>query len=306
MCADFNQAVGLTDDPQNAINKGIDQQTAASNRALNLSEQQYAYEKKLQEPFYNGGLQSFGTLAATINGKPFQYNDPNYTELTQSDLDGLSNEWIKKQGLPDPRQHDYRTTPELLAGNPYGNKGAKFYRGPNGEITDKPPQVTAQAFNPAETPAFKWQAQQQDQLLGRNLRSLGRQNSTQGMNAMGVAKNNLIASEYDKQLGRLADMTNIARGGASTLAGASSNFSTQAGNNLQAAGANAANASLAGGMLSQQQGQNSTQNLYGLANLGMKLYQQNKNGGGNGGGGEYNFDQAQPDNGNTSFQGYDW
>jgi uncharacterized membrane protein YebE (DUF533 family) len=83
---------------------------------------------------------------------------------------------------------------------------------------------------------------------------------------------NLAASEYDKQLGRLADLTNIARGGASSLAGASTGYTNAAGQNITNMGNNQANASLAGGMLKQNSLYNNQQNGMSLANLGLKAY----------------------------------
>jgi len=199
----FNQAVGLTDDPEDAKNKAINAQTTASDKTLKLQQDQFDYQKEIHKPFYDKGLQGFDAYQKNV-------------------MSGV---------------------------------------GPDG------------TFNPALSDAYRWNSQQLDQSLGRNLRSIGRQNSTMGMNAMGVAKNNLISSEYDKQLARLADLTNIARGGASSLANASAGFGQQAGQNMINQGNNVANASLAGGLMKQNQQQNNTQGLYSLANLGIKAYQ---------------------------------
>jgi hypothetical protein len=79
--------------------------------------------------------------------------------------------------------------------------------------------TTGRSWTPESSPAFDWQQQQAMKQQNRQLRALGRSNSTFGMNARNDLYNKLYSSEYDKQLGRLADLTNIGRGGASSLAG---------------------------------------------------------------------------------------
>ena len=119
-------------------------------------------------------------------------------------------------------------------------------------------------FNPTTSDSYKWQ----DNQLGRTLRSMGRSNSSYGI----AERSNLAANEYDKQLARLADLTNIARGGASSLASASAGFSNSASQNLINSGNNQANASLAGGLMQQNGLYNGINSGMSLANLGLKAY----------------------------------
>lgn len=295
---------------QESADKAISQQQAASDRAMTLSENQFDYQRQLNEPFYNLGLPAFGTLAATVTGQPSTYADPRYQKLADDDINRLTDEWIQSKGLPSQYTFDYRSRPELLADMPYKH-GGTYYRGPSGEIVDKVPTVTAQAFQPQDSPAFQWQKERTLADLGRTLRMQGRSNSTAGLNATGRVLGDLNASEYDKQLGRLADLTNIARGGASTLAGASAGFTNAAGSNLLNMGANQANATLAGSALRQNNLYNNQQSAMSLANLGLKLYDQYKNnnsggggymggGGGGGYGGEGSYGVLQSD------AGYNW
>lgn len=139
------------------------------------------------------------------------------------------------------------------------------------------------SFTPKESEAYKWQLGQAEKNNSRTLRALGRENSSYGMGEQFKSQQNLASNEYDKQLARLADLTNIARGGASSLATASSGYTNAAGQNMLNQGSvlsdiyanqgnNAANATLAGGMLAQNSLYNTQQNLGSLANLGLKAY----------------------------------
>jgi len=144
------------------------------------------------------------------------------------------------------------------------------------------------SFTPKESDSYKWQLEQANKNNSRILRALGRENSSYGMGEQFKSQQGLAATEYDKQLARLADLTNIARGGASSLASASSGFTNAAGqtilgegNNLSSLytnlGENVANSNLAGGMLKQNSMFNAQQNMGSLANLGLKAYDTFKN-----------------------------
>ena len=189
---------------RNALATASAAQQAGANNALQLQREQFEYQKRLNEPFYNKGLQGFDQYASAVTGKP----------------------------------------------------------GPDGKV-----------WSPTETPAYQWQQQQMEKNTGRTLRSLGRANSTYGMNVMGDQNRNLAATEYDRQLGRLADLTNIARGGASSLTGASSTYGANAANTAVNSANNQANASQSGGLMNQNNIYNNQQNLMSLANLGLKAYQ---------------------------------
>lgn len=295
--ADFNQAVGLTDDPVDAIKDGNNKQKSASDAAMKLQREQYEYQKSLSDPFFKASLPSYYSLVDAITGQRQTYADPNYTKLSADDIRAENYRDLQsRRNSKDAmfgRYSDKDLTkaldrnPTLLAYDPTKT----YYRDPQGNITTQPPpMMQSQAFNPTETDAYKWQQSQMEKNTGRTLRSLGRANSTYGMNVMADSNKNLAASEYDKQLSRLADLTNIARGGSSSLASASAGFSTGAGNNLTQQGNNAANASLGIGMANQNKMYNSQQSMNSLANLGLKIYDMNRNSGGDnsGGWGSYN------------------
>lgn len=291
----FNQAVGLTDDPADAANAAISAQTKASDSAMQLQRDQFNYQKSLQDPFFQGSLPAYYSLVGAITGQPQSYVDPNYTQLSKAqvaeDILGkitsgtvkpTSDVWI------DPGENRQDALNRIMNDPAFKSQfETPQYMGPNGQITGQAPMIQAKAFNPTETDAYKWQQSQMEKNTGRTLRSLGRANSSYGMNVMADQNRNLAASEYDKQLGRLADLTNIARGGASSLAQASTGYTNAAGQNMINQGNNLANSSLAGGMLKQNSLYNNQSNLAGLANLGLKGYDYGKAQGWWGGGNDY-------------------
>lgn len=195
------------DASKSASNKARDAQSQASGQALDLEREQFEYQKKLNEPFYNLGLPGMASYASGILGTPQEYTD--------------------------------------LAGN----------------------KQTAQVWNPQETEAYKWQQQQVEKNLGRSLRAMGRYNSTFGADAIAKSNRDLAASEYDKQFGRLADLTNVSRGGASSLAATSNAFANNAGSNIINAGNNQANAQLANGLIKTNAINSGVNGLFSLANI---------------------------------------
>ena len=158
-------------------------------------------------------------------------------------------------------------------------------------------------FNPVTSDSFKWQQQQNQLNNSRTLRSLGRENSSYGMGEQFKSNQNLAANEYDKQLARLADLTNIARGGASAMANASAGFANSAGSTLTNQGNNIANAQLAGGLMNQNSMFNNQQNGMSLANLGMKLYDKFGNNSGSGGDSSSGWSTTSGQYGDSSYNG---
>lgn len=171
-------------------------QGAAAQNELELKQQQFDYQKQLNQPFYDKGLEGFNAYSDNI--------------MSSVGADGK--------------------------------------------------------FDPTQSDAFKYREKD----LGRTLRSLGRSNSSYGIDI----RNRAAADEYDKQLSRLGDLTNIARGGASSLGSASGAYATGASQTLQNMGEGQANATLAGGMMQQNGLYNGINTGTSLANLGIKAYSQ--------------------------------
>ena len=273
-----------------AVSDASDQTARSTDKALALQAQQYNDQKKLNEPFYNASLPSYYQLVDAISGKRQRYLDPNNPlaqGLSEQDLRAANIQAIMK-ARPDLSEGEVVSAMEKYPeGVPY-QSGTTYYRDASGNITTQAPQgaySTTEAFNPTETSAYKWQQQQANQNNSRTLRALGRENSSYGMGEQFKTQQNLASAEYDKQLGRLADLTNIARGGASSLASAGNNYANTAGGMLINNGNNQANATLAGNQIQQNGLYNGIQSGMSLANLGLKAYNSGAWAGGGGGSG---------------------
>lgn len=286
---------------EDAQDKAIKAQQSAEDRRAQLAEDQFAYQKSLSDPFFKASLPAYYSLVGAITGQPqsydpYAYNDA-YTKLTPEEARNLASGYEYLSRTEHGRPHSYMKnvkTGEMTrisnaipaAGRleamgvttPQFDVNKTYYRDANGNLVEAKMQ-TAAPFQPTETDAYKWQQSQMEKNTRRSLRSLGRENSTFGMDAIGDQNRNLAATEYDKQLGRLADLTNIARGGSSALAGASAGFSNQQQQGITNMGNNLANANLAGGMLKQNSLYNNQSNLGSLANLGIKAWDAYKNSG---------------------------
>lgn len=304
----FNVAVGLQDDPADASKAAINAQMSAEDRRARLAEEQFAYQKSLSDPFFKASLPAYYSLVGAITGQPqsydpYAYNDA-YTKLTPEEARNLASGYeyttVAEHGKPHGYMKNAKTGEMIKLSNatpdaqswlksmgitaPQFDANKTYYRDQAGNLVEGKMQ-TAAPFNPTETDAYKWQQSQMEKNTRRSLRSLGRENSTFGMNAIGDQNRNLAATEYDKQLGRLADLTNIARGGSSALAGASAGFSNQQQQGISNMGNNLANANLAGGMLKQNSLYNNQSNLGSLANLGIKAWDMYQNSGSDSAGG---------------------
>lgn len=143
-------------------------------------------------------------------------------------------------------------------------------------------------------PVYKFQQEEASRDLSRKLRSMGRENSTYGMNALGRQSNQLAVDQYGRITGdrfsrlsglagtrystlmdkynRLRDLAGSGQAAAGMTANAGANYGQSASNTLSSLGANQASATLAGGLMKAGQNQNSFNNMSSLANLGLKAY----------------------------------
>lgn len=182
-------------------------------------------------------------------------------------------------------------------------------------------------------PIYKFQRDEANKGLSRSLRSLGRENSTYGLNAMGKQNNQLALDATNQLIGldntrfsrlsglagtryaSLADQYNRLRdlaGSGQAAAGMTSNAGANYGNSvtqtLTNMGNSRANAAMAGSLMSAGSRQNGFNNLSSLANLGLKAYDRWGNKGGGNDGGLYN-DANWNEGLDQSWQGdsgYDW
>lgn len=115
---------------------------------------------------------------------------------------------------------------------PFYDLGLPAFKSYASAITGTIDPNTGKTWTPETSPAYQWQKQQGEQNLSRSLRALGRSNSTYGMNATGDFNRNLAGAEYQNQLARLADLSNIAQGGASDLSSLATGYGQRQGQNI--------------------------------------------------------------------------
>lgn len=130
-----------------------------------------------QRPFITPSLSALPMYQSAVLGGPVQYSDPRYQALTAFD--------------------------------PGYVQGQTRYRAPDGSIVDKAPMLTAN-YSTEGDPGFQWRNRQ----LDRSLRSLGRSNSTYGMQS----KADFAGNEYDRGVNRLATLAGFGQGTASNVA----------------------------------------------------------------------------------------
>lgn len=138
----------------------------------------YQTGRQDQLPYMTPSLSALPMYQSAVLGGAVDYQDPRYQRLTAFD--------------------------------PGYKQGQTLYRAPDGGITDKPPMLSAN-YQLDNDPGFQWRNRQ----LDRSLRSLGRSNSTYGMQA----KADFSGNEYDRSLSRLSTLAGFGQGTAGNVAG---------------------------------------------------------------------------------------
>lgn len=145
-----------------------------------------------------------------------------------------------------------------------------------------------------DNPIYNFQRDEANKQLSRSLRSMGRENSTYGMDAMGKQSNRLAADQYQNinntqfartsglaatrystladQYNRLRDLASSGQSAAGLSGNAAANYSQNAGATLTNLGNSQANNTLAGGMMQAGAIQNGINNTATLFGTGMKAY----------------------------------
>lgn len=172
-----------------------------------------------QMPFIQPSLSALPMYQSAVLGGPVQYSDPNYRKLTAFD--------------------------------PGYAEGIDQYYAPDGSIVDKAPMLSAN-YQLENDPGFQWRNKQ----LDRSLRSLGRSNSTYGMQA----KADFSGNEYDRSLSRLSTLAGFGQGANNQMAQ----------NNQQAASQTAnVNSNLANSLSGLYKNQAGLYTNYSPLNLGL-------------------------------------
>lgn len=170
---------------QNAIDAQRDI-AGASNQTIR---DMYQTGRQDQVPYMTPSLSALPMYQSAVLGGPVDYADPRYQRLTAFD--------------------------------PGYQQGQTLYRGPDGNIVNQAPTLSAN-YDLKEDPGFQWRNKQ----LDRSLRSLGRSNSTYGMQA----KADFSGNEYDRSLSRLSTLAGFGQGTAGNVAQQGNNAAGQTAN----------------------------------------------------------------------------
>lgn len=152
-----------------------------------------------------------------------------------------------------------------------------------------------------ENPIYQFQRDEATKGLSRKLRSLGRENSTYGLDAFGKQNNQLALDTTNQLIGldnsrfgrlsglaatryntlqdyynRLRDLAGSGQAAAGMTSNAGANYAAGAGATLSNLSTNQGNAMLAGGAIKAGATQNLVNNGLSLANLGLKYYNANQ------------------------------
>jgi hypothetical protein len=194
------------------------------------------------QPYSNLGLRGLANYESALFGGPVQYDDPS-AKLTGDEIAQLNMAALRARGAAGEQYFNNRDDDFLglhLSRNQFDSKydpNKTYYRGANGEITDTPQQLTANwdyKASPTLAPQTK--------MYNRALASRGLSGS--GQAATGLA--DLASADYYKQLSLLGGLTDMGRGAATSLAGASQNYGNNMSSIYGGLGTNNVNASLAG------------------------------------------------------------
>jgi hypothetical protein len=177
----FKSILGEVTGQNDALNqnqKAIDEQRLGREESTQTLRGMYMTGRQDQLPFITPSLSALPMYQSAVLGGAVDYADPRYQALTAFD--------------------------------PGYVQGQTKYRAPDGSIVDKAPTLSAN-YQLDNDPGFQWRNRQ----LDRSLRSLGRSNSTYGMQA----KADFSGNEYDRSLSRLATLAGFGQGSAGNVAG---------------------------------------------------------------------------------------
>lgn len=128
------------------------------------------------------------------------------------------------------------------------DRDSSMYIGPKGEEVEAPPMLTA-TYRPTESEGFKYAKQRTMNDLGRQLRMMGRGNSTLAANTYGRTLGDLNLANEQQYYNRLADLVKTGQGAAGTIGGLGANTAGNVSNIMMTAGDNAAQNQLAQGQI---------------------------------------------------------
>ena len=201
------------DKAQDANNAAIAAQREMAGASNQTIRDMYQTGRQDQLPYMTPSLSALPMYQSAVLGSDVEYMDPRYQRLTSFDPDygtALQQFRSTSEGAPQMLTGALSGIRNKISGQ--GGAGAatpQLYRTPEGGYTDKPPMLTAK-YDLQQDPGFNWRNKQ----LDRSLRSLGRSNSTYGMQAQA----DFSGSEYDRSLSRLSQLAGFGQGTAGNVA----------------------------------------------------------------------------------------
>jgi hypothetical protein len=247
----------------------------ASMAANNMTQAMYDTARNDFRPFMAPSERAMAELQSAIFGGPVNYRDGSYREMTAEEVskyNTLQDDY--KQFLKEKNQlmyqgdlggvwkttggtENFKQRLEDL-NKKYGMLGNKtYYMGADGSPVTERPWATAE-YKPQESEGFKYIKDRTLADLGRQLRMIGRGNSTVAANAYGRTLGDLNYRNEQDQKNELWNLVKTAQGATGDISTLGANASTRIGGNLINAADVAGNAAL-------YQGRNQSNLYQGLA-----------------------------------------
>ena len=209
-------SIAAADSQRSAANKASDASNYATDQASDVQREMFYRGLQENQPYKEKGLSALAQYSSAILGGPQQYADPTYMQLSGDDLTNLN-----AQG--GATQYDPNKT---------------WYRGPNGEITERPPTLTAN-YDYKSSPSLI----PQTRAYNRALASRGLSGS--GQAATGIA--DLANTDYSTQISRLAGLAGVGQSASNANASAGNALGGSLASLYASNGTNQANSALAAG-----------------------------------------------------------
>ena len=251
----------------NAAKKSASAVKGASADANQLQWDMYDQTREDFAPFRQPSDRALATLQSALYGGDSEYVDPRFTRLDSGELQNLNADLLRQSGVDYFTGKDNNFLLQHLANNPWDAKYSAdkpFYRGPNGEITDKPTMLSAQ-WKPQESEGFKYTKSRTLEDLGRSLRMMGRGSGNVAANATGRTLGDLNVQNEATQRNELWNMVKTGQGAAGSIAGAGQNAANTVGGNIMSAGNNLAS-------IAQNNGQTQANLWAGLGGTAANAY----------------------------------
>ena len=178
-----------SDAQKSAANKAKDAAQYGTDQSTSVEREMFYRGLQENQPYKDKGLSALAQYSSAVLGGSQQYSDPSYMQMSEDDL----------------------LNANTLAGAVKYDPNKTWFKGMNGEITEKPPTLTANYDYKASPSLIP-----QTRAYNRALASRGLSGS--GQAATGVA--DLANADYSTQLSRLAGLAGVGQSASNANAAA--------------------------------------------------------------------------------------